>query len=463
MAQKPIREAQAKALIAINWPVEMPGKPEIRFAAVDPQTDLNALHFQHSWIRNGQPERTGSVRAGKIVVKADEMFGKRGKLGYVKIAENWDDAVKWINDYRGKDVMIGERVGRLNNFLIEPFIEHSSEYYLAFTCEREHDVIHFSDKGGVGVEEQGNAITTIRVPLTSEPDLMNVIPQNLQPTISGLLKLFRDLDLPYLEFNPITEIGGKVYLLDTVARVDTAASFRQSNNWGKMEVPLGFGTGVTAEELRIKEMDEKSGSSLKFVLLNPNGRIWTMIAGGGASIIYADAITSQADPKELANYGEWSGNPTTDEMEAYTSEILALVERNSDKEQVMIIGGGIANFTDIKKTFAGVIKALKKHHNNIKNLKIFVRRAGPNDEEGLKALQTTCDELGIFCVTHGAELPMTEVVGMAVDALGIGKTVGFKGEVNSEKLIVNSAPPHSEIIPKDSDSIAPTIYPPSLA
>ncbi len=456
MAQKPIREAQAKALIAINWPVDMPGKPEIRFAAVDPKTDLAMLPNTQPWLRNG-----------KIVVKVDEMFGKRGKLGYVKIAENWEEAVRWISNYRGKDVMIGERVGRLNNFLIEPFIEHSSEYYLAFTCEREHDVIHFSDKGGVDIEEQGEAITTIRVPLASEPDLMNVIPQNLQPTISGLFKLFRDLDLPYLEFNPITEVGGKVYLLDTVARADTAANFRQTNNWRKMEVPLGFGTVITPEELRIKEMDEKSGSSLKFVLLNPNGRIWTMVAGGGASIIYADAITSQADPKELANYGEWSGNPTTDEMEAYTSEILTLVEKNADKEQVMIIGGGIANFTDIKKTFAGVIKALKKHQSSIKNLKIFVRRAGPNDEEGLKALQATCDELGIFCVTHGAELPMTEVVGMAVKALELGTESEFKEEMNrevkSEELKVKSSPPEFNVAFKIADSVTPTSYPPSPA
>tara|TARA_Y100000294_G_scaffold172372_1_gene186977 strand:- start:155 stop:1102 length:948 start_codon:yes stop_codon:yes gene_type:complete len=313
------------------------------------------------------------------------------------------------------------------------------------------------------IETQGDAIKTIRVPLGSSPELINTIPLSLQPTIQGLFQLFRDLDLPYLEFNPITEVGGKVYLLDTVSRADTAASFRQTKNWGNMEVPLGFGTEITPEELRIKEMDEKSGSSLKFVLLNPNGRIWTMVAGGGASIIYADAITSQADPKELANYGEWSGNPTTDEMEAYTSEILTLVERNADKEQVMIIGGGIANFTDIKKTFAGVIKALKKHQSNIKNLKIFVRRAGPNDEEGLKALQAACNELGIFCVTYGAELSMTEVVGMAVEALKLRAADEFKEEVNSEKLIVNSAPPEFNHNYKPVDSIAPTTYPPSPA
>ncbi|MBU1911282.1 ATPase, partial [Patescibacteria group bacterium] len=418
MAQKPIREAQAKQLILDNWPSDLPGKPEIKFAAVCPKTNLDSLPSRHPWLNEG-----------KLVAKPDEMFGKRGKLGYVKIAENYEEAKRWIEEFRGKEVMIGERIGKLNNFLIEPFIEHQSEYYLAFTCERENDIIHFSERGGIDVEEQGDAMATIKVPLSqtsiigSESGIRNpteggprIPDSDLSPTINGLFALFKKLDLPYLEFNPITEVNGKVYLLDTVARVDTCAAYRQRNNWKGMEVPEGFGSTILPEEKKIQEMDEKSGSSLKFVLLNPQGRIWTMVAGGGASIIYADDITSLADPKELANYGEWSGNPTTDEMEAYTSEILTLIERN-DQDQVLIVGGGIANFTDVKKTFAGVIKAIKKHQSSLRRLRIFVRRAGPNDTEGLRALQEACDEMNIPCVTHGAELPMTDVVGMAIDSL----------------------------------------------
>ena len=407
MAQKPIREATAKRFIADHWPDGLKaGKPEIQFAAVVPETDLDKLKVERPWLTQG-----------KLVAKVDELFGKRGKLGYLKIAETFDEAVSWISSFRGKEVMVGQRIGTLNHFLIEPFIEHKDEYYLAFNCERECDVIFFSDKGGIEVEEQGDSIKEIRVKLDDEPEL-DLLPKSLHPTIQGLFKLFRKLDIPYLEINPLTEVDGKTYLLDTVARVDTAAAFRQRLSWGSMEIPEGFGTTVTPEEKKIRTMDSKSGSSLKFVILNPTGRIWTMVAGGGASIIYADAIMSQTDSKELANYGEWSGNPTTDEMEAYTSEILNLIERNT-QPQVLIIGGGIANFTDVKRTFAGVIKALRTHSEKLQNLKIFVRRAGPNDKQGLKALQEACDELKIPCVTHGAELPMTEVVGMAINSLNL--------------------------------------------
>lgn len=61
------------------------------------------------------------------------------------------------------------------------------------------------------------------------------------------------------------------------------------------------------EEAYIADLDSKSGASLKLTILNKNGRIWTMVAGGGASVIYSDTICDLGGAKELANYGEYSG------------------------------------------------------------------------------------------------------------------------------------------------------------
>ncbi len=36
-----------------------------------------------------------------------------------------------------------------------------------------------------------------------------------------------------------------------------------------------------------------------------SGRVWTMIAGGGASVAYADTISDLGFGAELANYGEY--------------------------------------------------------------------------------------------------------------------------------------------------------------
>ncbi|OGJ54582.1 hypothetical protein A3D11_01950 [Candidatus Peribacteria bacterium RIFCSPHIGHO2_02_FULL_49_16] len=387
MAQKPIREAQAKRLIHEQW--RGVGKPEF---------------FE------------GDV-LGKCVVKVDELFGKRGKLGFVSVVESREKAKNQIEEWRGREVEIHGKKGKLNHFLIEPFIAHEKEYYLAFTCERTCDVVLFSAKGGMEIEEQGESVLQIAVSLDKEPDLAS-IPKELRDTVRGLFTIFRTCDLGYLEINPLVYEQGKIYLLDAVCRVDMAAAFRQKNTWGAWDIPEGFGTEISVQEKVIRELDARTGSSLKFVLLNPRGRIWTMVAGGGASIIYADAIMNSAPAEELANYGEWSGNPSTDEMEEYTKNILEVMTQ-SDSAKVLIIGGGIANFTDIKKTFTGVIRALENYQEKLKDTKIYVRRAGPNDREGLKLLQEACDRMGIVCETHGAEVGMTEVMGKAVKELGI--------------------------------------------
>ena len=423
MAQKPLREATAKMLIAAHYAGRAgaperagsvrAGEPVIRFAEVHPGTDLPALPERHAWLQTG-----------KLVVKADELFGKRMKLGYVAICRSWDEATAWISERRGKSATIGVRTGTLDHFIVEPFVEHSVEYYLAFAAERERDAILFSARGGVDVEGGGTEPLRIRVKLGDEPDV-RALPREIQRTALRLFQLWRALDLAFLEINPLTVADGEVHLLDAVCRVDDCAAFRQIATWGSLPLPDGFGSVPTAEERAIRALDARTGASLKFVLLNPGGHIWTMVAGGGASIIYADAATELADPRELANYGEWSGNPSADEMEAYAGNILALMTRSaasghaSRPPKALVIGGGIANFTDIAQAFAGVIRALRTHRDGLRNVKLFVRRAGPNDRAGLKALQAACDELGIACVTHGAELPMTVIVETAVRELNL--------------------------------------------
>ena len=43
---------------------------------------------------------------------------------------------------------------------------------------------------------------------------------------------------------------------------------------------------LVSQEAYIADLDAKSGASLKLTLLNTKGRIWTMVAGGGASVVY---------------------------------------------------------------------------------------------------------------------------------------------------------------------------------
>ena len=112
-----------------------------------------------------------------------------------------------------------------------------------------------------------------------------------------------------------------------------------------------------------------------------------MVAGGGASVIYSDTICALGGSAELANYGEYSGAPSEQQTYDYARTILSLMTREKHPDgKVLIIGGGIANFTNVAATFKGIVRALEEYQTLIKdqNIKLFVRRAGPNYQEGLR-------------------------------------------------------------------------------
>lgn len=78
---------------------------------------------------------------------------------------------------------------------------------------------------------------------------------------------------------------------------------------------------MTKEEAYIQKLDASTGASLKLTVLNPEGRVWTMVAGGGASVVYSDAIAAHGFAHELANYGEYSGAPTEGQTYEYAKTI----------------------------------------------------------------------------------------------------------------------------------------------
>jgi len=160
--------------------------------------------------------------------------------------------------------------------------------------------------------------------------------------ITRLYAVYVDCQFTYLEINPLVVIpnedktSAEVHFLDLAAKLDQTAEFECGAKWAvarspaalglrpvagnsntvsidagpPMEFPAPFGRELSKEEAYIAELDAKTGASLKLTVLNPVGRVWTLVAGGGASVVYADAIASSGFSSELANYGEYSGAPT---------------------------------------------------------------------------------------------------------------------------------------------------------
>ncbi len=78
--------------------------------------------------------------------------------------------------------------------------------------------------------------------------------------------------------------------------------------------------------------------------------------------------------------------------------------------------GGIANFTNVATTFEGIVQALREYQHKLieHKVKIYVRRGGPNYQEGLRIMKNLGMTLGVPIKVYGPETHMTAIVGMAL-------------------------------------------------
>ncbi len=441
MAQKAIREYDGKALFSKQWENYFSGfHYGFKSVLVTSGAELLEIANKHGfeWLKQ-EP----------LVAKPDMLFGKRGKNDLVLFRTNkpgdvtLEEAAKWIDAKSAHNTtLLSGQSGVLTHFIVEPFTPHTQEqeYYVSATTVGEDDVLYMSAEGGMEVEENWDKVVEVAIPITmNDADMEHAIKANIPSDIPEVnkagfaafavqfFKFYRDMNFAYLEINPIVMLpNNDMAILDLVARLDDTAGFMMANTWGEIEYPTAFGMeDQTPEEKAIAIADSKSGASLKLTVLNPMGRIWTMVAGGGASVVYADTIADFAEANggsvsDLANYGEYSGGPTTGETKFYADTVIDLMTRHKDpkgRDKILIIGGAIANFTDVAKTFTGIIQSFEENAEKIKahNTKIYVRRGGPNYEKGLKDIKEASDKLGLYIEVYGPETHVTDIVRMALE------------------------------------------------
>ncbi|KAM4622523.1 ATP-citrate synthase isoform 2-T2 [Discoglossus pictus] len=390
-----------------------------KYAQVTYDTDWDRLVQEHPWLLT-EP----------LVVKPDQLIKRRGKLGLVGVNLNLDQVKSWLKQRMGHETTIGKAKGILKNFLIEPFVPHrqEEEFYVCIYAAREGDYVLFHHEGGVDVGDVDSKAQKILVAVgerLTEQDvkthLLTHVSQDkrevLASFITGLFSLYDDLFFTYLEINPLVVTKDGVYVLDMAAKIDATADYICKVKWGDVEFPPPFGREAYPEEAYIADLDAKSGASLKLTILNPRGRIWTMVAGGGASVVYSDTICDLGGVDELANYGEYSGAPSEQQTYDYAKTILSLMTREKHLDgKILIIGGSIANFTNVAATFKGIVRAIKDFQGPLKEheVTIFVRRGGPNYQEGLRVMGEVGKTTGIPIYVFGTETHMTAIVGMAL-------------------------------------------------
>ncbi|PRP77795.1 ATP-citrate synthase-like [Planoprotostelium fungivorum] len=415
MSQKAIREADGKRLLKNYFGDEL---GTIQFVAINEQTSLNDLPASNSWLNDT-----------KLVAKPDQLIKRRGKLGLVKLNATYPEVCQWIQERKGKEIQVEAVSGPLDTFIVEPFVPHNShdEYYVSITSVRGGDQIYFYHEGGVDVgdvdakaEKCFVSATSLIDPETIMERLLHQVSEERRPRLAGFIsKLFtfyRELGFSLIEINPVVVVDDQIYVIDLAAKLDQTADFEMSDRWGDIQYPAPFGRKQTKEERYISALDAKTGASLKLTILNSEGRVWTMVAGGGASVIYADTISDLGYGEELANYGEYSGDPNESLTYEYAKTVIDLMTRNQRKDKVLIIGGGIANFTNVAETFKGIIRAIQQYQDRLiqQGVKIYVRRGGPNYQSGLQMMTECGRSTGVHIEVFGPETHITSAVSYAL-------------------------------------------------
>ena len=354
------------------------------------------------------------LQKNKLVAKAHEALGSRFKLGLVKVGLDLAGAKAAVKEMLGKQV---ESV-TIREVIVSEAIDHSDEYYAAVKSVREGVEVMVANCGGIEVEANWDKVKRILVDIGQVPTDSALAGLAKDAGFSGgtatkmaeflkkLFACFDNEDAQYLEINPVVQnAAGDLVALDAVTLLDGDAKFRHKD-W-TFPFAAEFGRAYTKNEEEVMAVDSKVKGSVKLIEI-PGGNIAMLPAGGGASVYYSDAVVARGG--KLANYAEYSGDPPDWAVEVLTEKICSLPGITN-----IIVGGAIANFTDVKKTFGGIINAFRKAkaEGKLDNVRIWVRRGGPNEKQGLAAMKELQKE-GFKIEVFDRTLPLTDIVDMAL-------------------------------------------------
>lgn len=340
----------------------------------------------------------------RYVVKVDQGVKGRYKKGLVVLDVIYSDIETQIDYLHSKGY---------ETFIVEPYVVHDAvnEKYLAFSFDRNGVQAKYSQHGGIEIESNVEELKSYNLELSEDRDSLCMESGLTREQLDSLCRIFDQAYMTMLEINPYIIGESGIKPLDVAIEIDDAGSYF-TDHWNEEDFRQSTSRQITNEERLVQELDEKSPASLKLEMINRDGSIFLLLSGGGASVVVADEVYNLGYGEQLANYGEYSGNPNAEETYLYTISLLRLLIASQAPHKVLFIGGAVANFTDIAKTFTGIIRALDEMADELKlqGVKVFVRRGGPRQEVGLEKMRRTLERHHLLGAVHGPTTPITAVV-----------------------------------------------------
>jgi ATP-citrate lyase beta-subunit len=344
------------------------------------------------------------------VVKVDQAIKGRFKKGLVLLNVKQRELTNAVKKLEAKG---------FNSFLIEPYIQHSNkdERYISIAQHRDGLVVSCSDQGGVDIESNMESIEIFPITSNFNYKKLSRISRIDEEKLRKLVEVFVENYFVFLEINPYIVNGNVVTILDSAAEVDdTGQHFVKT--WESSDI-REVNTRQATQEQVVKDLNRGSAASFSLSVINPQGAIFLLLSGGGASVVVADDIYNKGFGKQLANYGEYSGNPSLYETYKYTTQVLELIVGSHVPKKVLFIGGAVANFTDIATTFAGVINAIDEKAKELakQNVRVYVRRGGPNQEKGLANIKACLEKRHLLGGVYDPSVTLSDALDKALESL----------------------------------------------
>lgn len=351
--------------------------------------------------------KTVLPKKGRWVAKVDQGVKKRAKQGLVAVDKPLPELAKAVSGWRKRG---------FSQFLLEPFVPHEAHDERYLSLERVRDGVRLlcAKEGGIEIEEHPEKVETMIIRGASDLAWVAEKTGIPEPFLVSLYEVFERNFFAFLEINPLVIGRDGVHVLDAAVLVDSAAAHFVRGAWHEDDLVKPAAKHKT--EAAVEELAATSPASFRLSVINPDGSLFFLLSGGGGSIVIADQAQLAGCGREIGNYGEYSGGPSREETYLYAKQVLALVLGSKKRKKSLVIAGGIANFTDVEKTFLGIIDALTEVAPALRanHVRVFVRRGGPNEGKGLALMREFLEREELLGAVYGSDAIITAAIDDAI-------------------------------------------------